>query len=209
MNKLAAVLAVVFWAVGSAKVASAQTGDLWFNAGESLVSSPGLGTEQTFGGTPNDIQLTDGFRFGFRFGFNIGDHLGAEVGYAYNRTQLQFNTAVPASEVTAGTQEGMAFHQVGFNGMYYFTADSERIRPFVTAGVHFDNFVPPGSSLNSGGSTKFGANFGGGVKVHIKGIWGVRFDVREDVNGKPSFGFIDNSGALWQTEVSAGVGIGF
>ncbi|MGD1094413.1 MAG: outer membrane beta-barrel protein [Bryobacteraceae bacterium] len=207
MNKLAAVLAVVFLAVGSSNLACAQTGDFWFNAGESILSSPGLGSEQTFGGTSHDIQLTNGFRFGFRFGFNIGDHLGAEVGYAYNRTQLQFNTATAG--VPPGTQEGMAFHQVGFNGMYYLTADRDKIRPFVTAGIHFDNFVPPGSSLYGGGSTKFGANFGGGVKFHIHGIWGGRIDVREYVNGKPSFGFLDNSGALWQTEVSAGVGIGF
>jgi outer membrane protein W len=207
MNKLAAALAVVFWAVGSSKVACAQTGDFWFNAGETIVSNSGIGSEQTFGGTGNDIQLTNGFRFGFRFGFNLGDHYGAEIGYAYNRTQLQFNTTTSAEP--QGTQLGMAYHQVPFNGMYYLTNDSSKIRPFATAGVHFDTFVPPGSSLYGGGSTKFGANFGGGVKVHVKGIWGVRFDVREYVNGKPSFGFNDNSGALWQTEVSAGVGIGF
>ncbi len=206
MNKIVAILAVGFSTVGSS-VAWAQTGDLWVSFGESILSSSGLGTTAQFGGTGNDIQLADGFRFGFRFGINQGDHFGYEIGYAYNRTQLQFNQ--PTSAEASGTQLGMAFHQVGFNGLYYLTTDRQKIRPFVTAGIHFDNFVPPGSSLYGGGSTKFGANFGAGVKFHIKGIFGGRIDAREYVNGKPSFGFAMNSGALWQTEVSAGVGIGF
>jgi len=100
-------------------------------------------------------------------------------------------------------------HQGGANVLYYmFTTDKTKIRPFVTGGVQFDNFVPPGGQSYNG-STKFGANFGAGIKVHIKGMWAARVDAREYVTPKPSFGFALNSGALWQTEISAGVGIGF
>lgn len=198
MNRLAVVLAVVV--SGSAW---AQTGELWVNFGESVLSNAGIGTNQIFGGKPNDIQLDDGFRFGFRFGFNQGDHIGHEFGYAYNRTQLQFN-------VPTVTKQGMAFHQSGYNFLYYLTSDKSKVRPFGTAGVHFDNFVPPGNSLSSGGgSTKFGANVGGGLKVHIKGIWAARVDLREYFTGKPNFGLLMKSGVLEQTEISAGVGVGF
>ncbi len=198
MIRLAVVLALVF--SGSAW---AQTGELWVNFGESLLSNSGIGTTQIFGGKPNDVQLDDGFRFGFRFGFNQGDHFGHEIGYAYNRTQLQFN-------VPTVTKQGMAFHQSGYNFLYYLTSDKSKFRPFGTAGVHFDNFVPPGNSLSSGGgSTKIGANFGGGVKIHLKGIWAMRLDVREYFTPKPSFGLLMNSGTLKQTEISAGVGVGF
>jgi hypothetical protein len=100
-------------------------------------------------------------------------------------------------------------HQGNFNALYYpFTGTDAKMRPFLTAGVQFDNFVPPGGSSYNG-STKFGANFGAGVKVHIHGIWAARLDAREYVTPKPSFGFFNNSGALWQTEISAGVGVGF
>ena len=199
MTKLMVVLALAF-----SGAASAQTGELWFNFGESLLSDSGIGTPNLFGGTPTDIQLTDGFRFSFRFGFNQGDHFGHEVQYAYNRTQFQDNLNNPV------TKQGMAIHQGGYNFLYYLLSDKSKIRPFGTAGVHFDDFVPPGNSVGSGGgSNKFGVNFGGGVKFHIKGIWAARFDVREYITGKPSFGFLMNSGALKQTEVSAGVGVGF
>jgi hypothetical protein len=187
----------------------AQTGELWFDLGQSLLSNSGIGTTQAIGGTGNDVQLTDGFRFGFRFGFNQGEHFGHEVQYAYNRTQLQFNTN-SVSNTNTVSKTGMAIHQSGYNFLYYLTSDKSKIRPFGTAGVHFDNFVPPGNSVSSGGgSTKIGANFGGGVKVRIKGIWAARVDVREYFTPKPSFGLALNSGTLRQTEISAGVGIGF
>jgi len=200
MTKLVGVLALAF-----SSVAFAQTGELWFNFGESLLKDNGIGTTQSFGGSADDVQLNSDWRFSFRFGFNQGNHFGHEIQYAYNRTQLQFNLASPV------VKDGMAFHQGGFNFLYYLlTTDKAKIRPFATAGVMFDDFVPPGNSATSGGgSNKFGANFGGGVKVHVKGIWAARFDIREYVSGKPSFGLPLTSGSLWQTEISAGVGIGF
>lgn len=216
MRKLAIILALTAFS----GAAWGQAGEVWFNFGESLFQNSGLGTDLAFSGTSNDIKLDDSYRFGFRFGFNVGDHYGAEVGYAFNHTFLDFNPAAAAaigvgtSVTTIGAPSSSAslamhMHQGTFNGLYYpFTKDKSRVRPFVTAGVQFDNFVPPGGSSYSG-STKFGANFGGGVKIHLKGIWAMRLDAREYVTPKPSFGFALNSGALWQTELSAGVGIGF
>ena len=177
-----------------------QAGELWFNYGESILSNNGIGTASAFGGTPNDVKLDDGYRFSFRFGFNVGDHLGYEVQYAFNHTQLD----------QGGQKSAMHFHQGGVNALYYLTSDKIKVRPFATGGIQFDDFVPPGGGINYGSQNKFGANFGGGVKVHVKGMWAVRFDVREYVTGKPDFGILAGaSGALWQTEVSGGVGIGF
>src|ERR1700722_2426677 len=111
----------------------------WFLAGQTLVSNAGLGTGlcasgttnslcQAAGGTSNYISLGDGFHFGFRGGFSSGDHLGYEVGYMYNRTSLQFNNPVSPSE-------GMAYHQVAFNTLYYATNPDAKVRPFVTGGL--------------------------------------------------------------------------
>jgi hypothetical protein len=216
MRKFAIILAL--GAFSSA--AWGQAGELWVSGGGSLFQNSGLGTDLAFSNSSNDIKLDDGWRISFRFNFNVGDHYGAEVGYAYNHTDLNFNPAAAAaigvgtSTTTVGSPTssaslGMHMHQGTFDGVYYpFTTDKAKVRPFLVGGVQFDNFVPPGGQSYNG-SKKFGLNFGGGVKVHVKGMWAVRLDAREYFTGKPSFGFANNSGLLWQTEVSAGVGIGF
>jgi hypothetical protein len=206
MKKLALLIALSSFS----SLAFGQAGELWFSYGESILQNSGLGSNLLFNESSSDIKLGDGYRFGFRFGFNSGDHLGYEIQYAFNHMDLKFDSAAAAAIGSpAPVSLGMHMHQGGANVLYYmFTTDKTRIRPFVTGGVQFDNFVPPGGQSYNG-STKFGANFGAGVKFHIKGIWAARLDAREYVTPKPSFGFALNSGALWQTEISAGVGIGF
>jgi hypothetical protein len=194
--------------------AGAEGVEFWADFGETLVSNAGLGTEfctpgtsnsqcTAIGATSNDVSLADGFHFGFRGGFNTGDHLGYEVGYMYNRTKLQFNNP-------PGTPgEGMAYHQVMFNGLWYFTPSDSRIRPFATAGLGFVNYAEPGTSAAyGGGSTELGVNYGGGVKVKIASRYGLRFDVRQATTPKP-FGLPLASGWLRETEFSVGFGIFF
>jgi len=181
----------------------AQSADLYFVAGESILSNNGLGA-LTATGNQKDVHLDNGFRFGFRFGWNTAGHMGHEIQYAYSRTHL----------IISGTDiGGMAIHEGGYNFLLYATPEEARFRPFGTVGVHFANFVPPGSSATSGGgSNKFGFNYGAGVKVKVTSLFGLRFDVRQYQMGKPDFfggTLFSRSGLLRQTEVSAGVGIHF
>jgi hypothetical protein len=201
MRKFSVFLTVIS-TLAFSSAAYAQTGGLWVSFGESILSNAGLGTDRAFSGTSNDVALTDGFRFGFRFGFDQGSHFGHEIQYAYNRTHLKFNDQ-------GGAEEGMAIHQGGYNFLYYLMKDSSRVRAFGTAGVHFDNFTPPGTSaVSGGGSTKPGFNYGAGIKAKVRGIWSVRADVRQYITGKP-FGLALASGLLRQTEISVGFGVGF
>lgn len=110
----------------------AQSGELFFSAGQSLLSNSGVGST-SLTGKKNDFKLDDGFRFGF----NSDGRTGHEFQYAYNRSSLL---------VQGANQGGMAIHQGGYNYLLYATKDSSRIRPFATGGAHFSNFVPPGSS---------------------------------------------------------------
>jgi opacity protein-like surface antigen len=147
----------------------------------------------------NDIgsgySLGNGFRLAFRMGLNPTNHLGAEFGYAYNRSQLQLS----------GTQQGFGIHQGFLDAVYHITTEKMRVRPFVAAGVQFSNFVPPGSSAQYGqGDNKFGVNYGGGVKVKVRGNWQVRFDFRQYEMGKPFS--LGGGGRLFMNEISAGVG---
>jgi len=201
-----------------------QLFEVWFNGGESLMSNKGLGTTNVDangnalpGATQNDVQLGDGFRFSFRMTLNNESHFGHEVQYAYSRTSLTvpaqpgtpatlFTAAIPG---TPASSQGMAIHQGGYNFLLYATNEGTRIRPFATAGVGFANYVPPGSSAASGGgSNKFGFNYGGGVKVRVTHLFGLRLDVRQYTTPKP-FNLALASGWLRQTEISAGFGVIF
>jgi len=129
---------------------------------------------------------------------NIGARMGHEFGYAYNRTQLAI----------AGTpDQGMAIHQGFYNFLYYATKEGARVRPFATGGANFSNFVPPGTSAaQGGGDTKFGFNYGAGIKVRLTSMFGLRVDWREYQTGKP-FNLPLASGMLRQDVISASFGI--
>jgi len=194
------LFAVVALLLGS-NTAWAQFAEMWFSGGQALLANRSLGTASAFGGSPDDYQLTDGFRFAFRAAFNTPGIFGHEVQYAYNRTHLRDNVNQ--------TETGMAIHQGGYNFLVYATHEGKRVRPFGTGGFHFNNYVPPGASAASGGGdTKVGVNYGGGVKVRLFSIWALRFDVRQYDTPKP-FNLNLKQGWLRQNEVSAGFGVEF
>lgn len=139
--------------------------------------------------------LDNGFRLTFRMTLNTHEHLGYEFGYAYNRTHLSGQ---------GFSAQGMAIHQGFGDVLAYATPTESRIRPFLAGGVNFSNFVPPGQTAQYGqGATKYGVNYGAGVKFKIAGPWQVRFDVRQFNTGKPFD--LGGSGRLLQNEVSVGV----
>lgn len=148
-----------------------QAAEFWFGGGQSLISNGGIGTTDSSGvGTKDDVKLTDGFRIQFRLALNTRAFFGHEVGYAYNRTQLRFETQNPPVE------QGMAIHQGFYNFLVYATKEGSRVRPFGTGGVHFSNFVPPGTSATQGGGqTKFGINYGAGIKVKLTSLFKTGF----------------------------------
>ncbi len=174
-----------------------QVAEVWFGGGESIISNKGIGSFD-LAGTPNDVQLKNGFRINFRLALNTRAFMGHEFGYAYNRTQL--------SEVGVGDQ-GMAIHQGFYNFLVYGTKEGSHIRPFATGGVHFSNFVPPGTSVTQGGGqTKFGVNYGAGVKLRLTSMFGLRLDFRQYLTGKP-FDLPLVTGKLRQNEISVSFGL--
>jgi len=184
----------------AAALAPAQVAEIGLHGGVSRLSNKSIGSLVLDRGSGIGVSLADGWRFGFRMTINNYRFFGNEFGYAYNRTQLRFETT-PAQE------EGMAIHQGFYNFLAYALPEGSPVRPFVTGGGHFSTFTPPGTSVTQGGGdTKFGVNYGGGIKFRVSPIFGIRLDLRDYMTGKP-FDLPNQSGRLHQLEISAGFSI--
>lgn len=176
----------------------AQSAEFFAIGGVSRLNNSNIGTLVDANGSTN-YSLADGWRIGFRMTLNNWRFFGHEFGYGYNRTKLQVN----------GEGQGMAIHQGLYNFLAYATPEGSKVRPFAAGGAHFNTYTPPGTSVTSGGgSTKFGFNYGGGVKVKITDIFAIRLDVRQYQNGKPFGEVLQNRrGMLGQLEISVGFGL--
>ena len=173
-----------------------QALEMAVGGGVSRLTNGGLGKVDAASAQQDDYSLKGGFRLVMRMTMNSGDFKGHETGYAYNRTQLVQNGE------GASSQTGMAIHQGFYNYLLYPTREGSRIRPFAAGGVHFANYVPPGASATSGGgSTKFGVNYGGGIKIRVSERFLLRFDARQFLNPKP-FGLINPGSWIRMNEYS-------
>ena len=182
---------LIFCACGST-LAFAQSAEISFSGGVTRIGDK-LGTASTIDSTP--ITWKNGFRMAFRFTWNQGKLLSHEVGYGYSRTQLwaQNTEIAPISA-----------HQGFYDALINATPEGSRVRPFACGGVQFTSFYPPGASVYGGSITKFGINYGGGIKVKLTSIWGIRADFRQYAMGRPDFGFANTSGWMRLTEITGG-----
>ncbi len=146
------------------------------------------------------LTLKNGIRISARLDINSWKFFGHEVGYGYNRPKLVFGSQ---GEV------GMSVHQGFYDFMVHALPEGSPFRPFVCAGGGFSSFFPPGSSAFAGnGITKVGFNYGGGVKVKVSPIFGIRVDLRDYVTAKP-FDLPNVNGLLHNIEASAGFAVLF
>lgn len=189
---------VVFLLCAGAGLCPAQVGELALSFGQSIMKDNVLGSSSDLSTTYN---IQDGFRFTVRFTLNTKKFIGHEFGYGYSRTKLGI--------AGASDNASMPTHQGFYDFLLYGLPEGFRVRPFLAGGAQFSTFVPPGASATYGtGTTKYGGNFGAGVKMKLTSMFLLRADVRDYVTGKP-FGLSGQSGALHQIEASAGLGIFF
>jgi hypothetical protein len=187
-----AAVAIFFAGLG---LASAQVGEISVSGGVSRFGSASLGTSlDQSGNVIGNAAIKDGFRLGFRFTLNTYRFAGHEFGYAYSRSGVDIG----------GQNVPMSIQQGFYDFLLYATPEGSRIRPFAAGGVEFSSFFPPGASVYYGNQeTKFGVNYGGGLKVRVTEIIGLRFDVREYSTGMP-FKFSHANGWLNQLEATVG-----
>jgi hypothetical protein len=185
----------LLWACAS--VSSAQVGEVSLSFGESVFKDNLLG----FADAATQFKMVNGFRVTARLTLNTKRFIGHEFGYSYSRSKLGI--------VGAPDQISTPIHQGFYDFLVYATPEGWKIRPFAAGGGQFSTFVPPGASVTYGtGTTKYGGNFGGGIKVKLNSMFALRLDVRDYVTTKP-FDLIGKSGTLHQIEASAGLGLYF
>lgn len=189
-------------AMMAAGLAYGQSAEAALSFGRSIFTDQNIGDLGVSGAVKETLKVGDGFRVTARFSINSWRFLGHEFGYGFERSSLDFGSQ---------GKSGMNVHQGFYDFMVHATPEGTSIRPFVCAGGGFSSFFPPGTSAFSGnGFTKVSYNYGGGVKVKLSPIYGVRFDVRDYVSGKPFGDFIPNvKGRLHNIEASAGIAIFF
>ena len=189
----------VFFSVGAALL-PAQVAELAVSGGVSRFGKASLGSNVDQAGNTTNTTVKDGFRLAVRFALNTYRFAGHEFGYAYNHSGVDLGD---------GSTVPMSIQQGFYDFLVYATPEGSRIRPFGAGGVQFTSFFPPGASVYYGNQvTKFGLNYGGGIKVRMTSTLAARVDFRQYNTGKP-FKFPNQQGRLNQTEISVGLGIWF
>jgi opacity protein-like surface antigen len=179
---------------GCVAAASAQVAEISVSGGASRFTGGNIGTENP--GDTTQITVGGGFRMDARLTLNSYRFFGHEFGYGYSRSTFQFPTSGDVS---------VPVHQGYYDFLAYGTPEGKKIRPFVAGGVQFSSFFPPGSSSYYGNqTTKYGFNYGAGVKIKVSPMIGIRFDVRQYNMGHP-FEFYNQSGRYLQTSFTGGV----
>ncbi len=197
MPRLIAVLLLI---LGSAGLAHPQGAEVGVTAGWSSFSNGKIGEFPSFGGPSSEAALANGPRIGARLAINSWAFLGHEFSYSWQGTELR---------IDGQDQGGMSIQNFYYNFVVHALPEGSGVRPFVTAGAGFSSFFPPGvSSLSGRGETKFGVNFGAGLKVRLSERFGIRFDVRDHVTKVP-FDLVNRPGSLHNVEYSAGFSLLF
>lgn len=182
-----------------AVVSPAQVGELSVSVGKAIFKNNKLGSDG--GDLLSQYKVGDGFRIAARFTLNTKRFVGHEFGYAYNHSKLGLTNS--------SEEANMPVHQGFYEFLLYLTPEGSRVRPFGAGGGHFSTFVPPGASVTYGtGTTKYGVNYGAGLKIRLTPMFAMRLDVRDYLTPKP-FDLVGRSGPLHQVEASAGFGIFF
>ena len=197
MYQIVLILTLV---AGSVSAASAQMAEATLFGGRSHLGNADIGE---VGFSARSLALDGGFKVGGRLSLNGSAFMGHELSYGFERQDLAVGGE---KETTAHVQ------QFFYDFVVHLTPKALPVRPFVLAGAGFSSFSPrqEGILAAGAGETKVGYNYGGGVKVKLSPLFGVRFDVRDHVTGKPNFLDLPNvSGKLHSVEFSAGVSLLF
>lgn len=191
--------AVLLWMTLLAAISPAQVAEVSVSGRRSQIGGNELGS---FGFAQQPVRLNSGFGLAARLDLYTGEFLAHELSYGFDRDSL---------ELSGEDLGAVTVHQFFYDLMLHLTPRGAPVRPFIVGGLGFSGFFPPDTDiLQTGGLTKFGFNYGGGLKFRLSDRFGLRVDIRDHVSSKPNLlNLADVTGQLHQVEYSAGLSLYF
>jgi hypothetical protein len=155
---------------------------------------------------------------GGRFTINSTGYYGHELSYWRTTGRITTVRRVTENRVQTTTiyEDRIKVQNAAYNFLIYFMPAGEKFRPFITGGVHAQQFNEPSAFdefWTRGRSRNYGANYGGGLKIQPVKHLLLRTDFRHFINGKPwDLEFADfrvTGGLIGTMEFSAGFSFTF
>jgi hypothetical protein len=176
-----------------------------------------LGSTSTESKQDNDTLLSMSQAVvGGRFTLNSTGYYGHELSYWRTSGRLSTTRRVTQSRqlITTTYQDSIRIQNVSYNFLIYFMPGGEKWRPFITGGVHAQQYDEPNFDFwVRGRSRNYGANYGAGLKLlPVKHVL-FRLDWRHFLGGKPwDLEYADfrvTGGMIGTMTASAGLSITF
>lgn len=154
------------------------------------------------------LDFESGYIAGFRITENLGRRFGAELEYSLANQPLALKEVRPG---LARFDAGQRIHSVNYSVLYYPLPPNSRWRPYAAAGLGVAFFQLEGDDkaraevegLPLKDRWKLAGTLGGGVKYRVNNRFGVRFDIRDQLTGVPSYG-LPKASPSFQGNVGAG-----
>jgi hypothetical protein len=214
---LSLLMSAALLALTGAGNLSAQRWEFGATSGLNRTSRNALGSVQLNDPAGEDSRLIGNRGSGVRFTMNTPGYYGHEVSYLFSNPL--FRATVPGTPAREQIEDRVQAHQGAYNFLIYFMPSHRRWRPFITGGAQAHRYGAPDVPGWIGGSSfKYGANWGGGLKLRPVRNLLLRMDGRQYITGSPydlSFsqagvmaGF-PSAGLFRHLELSVGVSLAF
>jgi outer membrane protein W len=139
------------------------------------------------------LGYASGYLLGLRITENLGQHAGAELQYSFANQPLAFtnlSSTIPRLDLDHSV------HSFIYTLAVYLKNRDSRFRPFLAAGGGAAFYVIDGRAKSDAeglgvrlkNQWKLAFSVGGGLKYVVKDNFGVRFDVKNQITGVPSYG---------------------
>lgn len=147
-------------------------------------------TDVRSGPSIGSVGFLPGPSVGGFLGQTMGEHFGGEIRYLYAQNELKLNSG--------GTEAKFAgrSHIINYDLLFYLAGRRARIRPFAAAGGGLKRYQGTGTEqpfqplsnlalLTKTSETLPAADFGGGVKLHLRRNAALRFEFRDYLTKVP------------------------
>jgi hypothetical protein len=186
MNRL---LLLLLAAGGLAVTAYGQRFEIGGFGGWPRIAPKPLGSTSPESKADDDTRLrANQILVGGRVTLNTTGYYGHE--FSYWRTSARLTTLRRVTEnrvqTTTTHEDSIRVQNAAYNFLVYFMPAGEKVRPFITGGIHAQQYNEPNFDFWARGrSRNYGANYGGGIKLQpVKHVL-FRADFRHFIGGRP------------------------